>query len=166
MWDRRSGVFAGSSQAHKHRTGTETLRLLVEVDQCDALNLMSAENLVRRLVQLELAVERNPTHPDSAGLNEIIGGTLTEGGAAVTTKFRAWVAGRQKDQTQVLKQARLEREELAATRATGGRAAASGADEGGGGGRGGGGGGRGKPKQKSKAKADSRGGKEAAAAAQ
>ena len=63
------------------------------------------------MLQLELAVERSPGDPDFTGLSEVVGGTTTEGGAAMTSKFREWAASRQKDREQVFKQARLEREE-------------------------------------------------------
>ena len=71
--------------------------------------------MARRLLQLELAVERSPGDPDFTGLSEVVGGTTTEGGAAMTSKFREWAASRQKDREQVFKQARLEREELGHT---------------------------------------------------
>lgn len=110
-WVRRSGVAEGSAQAHEHRTGSETLRLLVEFDQLDATNLAAVENLCRRQVQLELAVERSPAHPDFVGLSEIMGGPITEGGAAAASRFREWVGSKQRERASVLKQARLEREE-------------------------------------------------------
>ena len=80
-----------------------------------APNLIAGKNLARRLLQLELAVERSPGDPDFTGLSEVMGGTTTEGGAAMTSKFREWAASRQKDRGQVFKQARLEREELGHT---------------------------------------------------
>ena len=64
-------------------------------------------------MQLEMAVERNPSHPDFTGLEECMGGAVTASGAASVVSFREWVAGRQKDRATVLKQARLEREERA-----------------------------------------------------
>ena len=112
-WCRSSGVAEGSSARHEHRSGNECLRLAVEVDQLDVSNLASIENLCRRQVQLELAVERNPVHPDFGGLSEFMGGPINEKGAAATRKFKEWVAGRQRDRAQILKQQRLEKEELA-----------------------------------------------------
>ena len=110
-WLRSSGVHSSSAAAHEHRTGSETLRLLVEVDQVNVPNLAGVENLCRRQVQVEIAVERNPTHPDFLGLSEIMSSPTTESGAALTRKFRSWMGQQQKDRAKLLQQARLEREE-------------------------------------------------------
>ena len=87
------------------------MRLLVEVDQVNVPNLAGVENLCRRQVQVEIAVERNPTHPDFLGLSEIMSSPTTEPGAALTRKFRSWMGQQQKDRAKFLQQARLEREE-------------------------------------------------------
>ena len=97
----------------------ETLLLLTEVDQVDVSNLQGIENLVRRQVQLEMAVERTPSHPDFAGLSEIMVGPIRDSGAANAARFRSWVGERQQERAQVLKQGRIEREELAAQRPAG-----------------------------------------------
>ncbi|MCR9077337.1 MAG: hypothetical protein NXI07_14965, partial [bacterium] len=104
-WARLSGVHSGSAARHEHNTGNETLRLAIEVDQLDGSNLQCVENLCRRQVQLELAVERSPVHPNFTGLSEIMGGPTDDTGAANTRKFRAWVGERQKERANVLKQA-------------------------------------------------------------
>ena len=77
----------------------------------DASNCALVENLCRRQVQLEIAVERNAVHPDFSGLSEASGGTTTDSGAATVAKFREYIAGRQKDRANILKNARLERDE-------------------------------------------------------
>lgn len=64
-WVRGSGVAEGSAQAHEQRTGTASLRVLVKFDQLDVTNPVAIENLCRRQVQRELAVERCPSHPNS-----------------------------------------------------------------------------------------------------
>ena len=110
-WMRKSGVVSGSAAAHEHRTGLETLRLLIEVDQLDGSNLQGMENLCRRLVQIELAVERSPGRPDFSGLQETMGGPVRDTGAASTRKFTSWLGQRQKDRANVLKNTRLEKEE-------------------------------------------------------
>lgn len=112
-WVRKSGVHSGSAQAHEHRTSTESLRLLIEMDQLDASNLLVAENLCRRQVQLELAVERSPAHPDFTGLGEVMAEPVTESGGASVPSLREWIAARQKDRANVLKCARMEKEEVA-----------------------------------------------------
>jgi hypothetical protein len=110
-WEISSGVNPNSSAAHEHRTGNESLRLGVEYDMLDASNCALFENLCRRQVQLEIAVERNAIHPDFSGLSEASGGTTTDSGAATVAKFREFIAGRQKDRANILKNARLERDE-------------------------------------------------------
>ena len=112
-WIRNSGVSEASSACHEHRTGSETLRLLVEIDQVEPAQLIGIENLVRWQIQLEVAVERSPTHPDFVGLHEFMGGATTDSGRAVTRKFTAWMAARQKERSKLLAQQRSEREELA-----------------------------------------------------
>ena len=78
---------------------------------CSMLRIALADNLCRRQVQLEIAVERNAVHPDFSGLSEASGGTTTDSGAATVAKFREFIAGRQKDRANILKNARLERDE-------------------------------------------------------
>ena len=72
-WQKSSGVTSGASASHEHRTANEALRLAVEVDQVDVSNLACMEQLARRQVQVELAVEKNPVRPYFTGLSEIIG---------------------------------------------------------------------------------------------
>ena len=145
-WARKSGVNESSAQAHEHTSICEALRLLVEVDQCDAGHLCTAEHLIRRLVVIEMAVKRNPQRPDFSGLGVVTDGVVDETGAARTASFSSWVAKTQYERGQVLKGQRLLSEEKAkaGARATSG-ADASGGNRGGRGNRGGGGnrGGRG-----------------------
>ena len=110
-WSRQSGVALESSAYHEHRSLMETLRLAVEVDQLAACNLRSVENVVRRLTQIEVAVERNPQHPDFTGLSELVGSSTTVSGGASVRKFREWISTRKRDRAQILNQARLERDE-------------------------------------------------------
>ena len=110
-WARISGVPEASSARHEHRIICETLRLAIEYDQRDVTNNASDENLVRRLIQLEAAVGRNPLHPDFGGLGLMLTSPVSESGAAQAPSFNHWVADRQKTQAQVMKQARVQREE-------------------------------------------------------
>lgn len=81
-WVRKSGVNEGSAQAHEHTSICEALRLMVEIDQCDAGHLSVAEHLIRRLVVIVMAVKRNPQRPDFAGLGIVTDGVVDETGAA------------------------------------------------------------------------------------
>ena len=88
----------------------------MSVDQTDVSNQAAIEHIIRRLVQIELAVERCPTRPDFTGLDLLTDGTVSTRGAARADKFSTWLAERQRDRAQVFKQRRLCQEELANAR--------------------------------------------------
>ena len=67
QWVRKSGVNQHTSVCHEHRNLIECLRLAVTKDQLDPTNLMSFELMVRRVIQLEVAVARNANAPDYSG---------------------------------------------------------------------------------------------------
>ena len=110
-WRQDSGVGDGTAALHEHGNNTEVLRLAHQVDQLNIPNLACFEQLIRRQVQIEMAVERNAKHPDYGGLDLVLGGPTTESGAASSKSFRAWVYKSQGERAQTLKQARLVREE-------------------------------------------------------
>jgi hypothetical protein len=110
-WVRLSGVAEGSAVCHDHRHLMECLRLGACVDQLDLMNLALTENIVRRIIQIETAVERNPRHPDFTGLGVVEGGVTTDKGAARVPKFREHIAARQKERAQILRHERLYKEE-------------------------------------------------------
>ncbi len=72
-WVRMSGVSDTGSQCHEHKHLCETVRLGLSVDQLDVSCLACMEQTVRRLVQIEMAVERSPQHPDFTGLDVLTG---------------------------------------------------------------------------------------------
>ncbi|CAK0791446.1 unnamed protein product [Prorocentrum cordatum] len=110
-WRQDSGVGDGTAALHEHRNNTEVLRLAHQVDQLNVPNLACFEQLVRRQIQIEMAVERNAKHPDYAGLDLVMGGPTTESGAAASAGFRGWIYKKQGERAQTLKQSRLLREE-------------------------------------------------------
>lgn len=71
---------------------------------------MSIELAVRRVVQLEVAVSRNPNNPDYSGLEVLLENPLTESGAASTRSLDEWVTTRLKEKAQIGKQTRLFKE--------------------------------------------------------
>lgn len=123
-WVRLSGVLESSSQCHEHRHIVETVRLALVNDQLDASNLLCMEQTVRRLVQIEMAVERCPTRLDFVGLDvlDFVGldvltdGAVSSRGAVRTQRFSSWIAERQKERAQVFKQRRQYSEEVASSR--------------------------------------------------
>ena len=67
-----SGVYQFGAAAHEHHVIIECLRKAMEIDQIDISNLSFAEDLVRRVIQIEVAVSRNPAQPDYSGLEELL----------------------------------------------------------------------------------------------
>ena len=138
-----SGVSQFSAAVHEHRVLSDMIRVGISTDQLDLSNLVMAEFATRRLIQIEMAVSRNPSSPDYSGLDLVMEQPVGDGGQAVTLGFNNWVASRLKEKANIQKQARLFKEEFGSTRAQasddrGGRARGRGR-------------GRGNPKAKNKA---------------
>lgn len=110
-WVRRSGVAESSAVAHIHFVLCEVLRVAVTYDQLDISNLMSFEIVVRRIIQDETAVGRNPRHPDYGGLGVAMQAPISERGAATAAGFKAWITDRLREQANIYKQTRLWNEE-------------------------------------------------------
>ena len=148
-WSQSSGVSHFSAAAHEHKVLCDMIRVGIATDQLDLSNLLMAEITIRRLIQIEMAVARNPSAPDYSGLDLVMEQPVGVSGQAVTLGFNNWLAGRLKDRANVQKQARLYREEFGGRRPGG---TAGSGDEQGWRGRGRG---RGAPKGKAKAGAQS-----------
>lgn len=112
QWVRQSGVSQHSSIVHEHRNIVEVLRLGVCRDQLDVTNLLSFELLVRRLVQLEVAVARSPSSPEFTGLDILLENPVDATGSASTRALDAWVTDRLKERANIQKQSRLFKEEM------------------------------------------------------
>ena len=110
-WIRLSGVSEGSSQAHEHRQLVEIIRMAIHDDLLDVGNLSAFEQITRRLVQVEMAVEKNPKHPDFSGLNVLVDTNVSAGGMARVPTFTKWVTDRHREQAEIFKQRRLFTEE-------------------------------------------------------
>ena len=87
------------------------MRLGFCLDHLDLSNLALGESVARRIVQIEIAVERNPQSPDYSGLAIVEGGATSERGAARVSKFREHISNRQKERGNILRQERLYRDE-------------------------------------------------------
>ena len=111
-WVRSSGVAAGSAIAHEHRSLCETVRLAISKDQLDVSNLCSFENLVRRLITLEVAVSRSPGAPDFTGLEVISEAPISAHGTAQVSAMNSWITEKLKEKANIQKQSRLFREEF------------------------------------------------------
>ena len=66
----------GSAVCHSHAILCESLRLFIGYDQVDVSNLAGVEQIVRRIVQDERAVRKNPKHPDYSGLEFVLNQTV------------------------------------------------------------------------------------------
>ena len=112
-WLRRSDVAPGAAVVREHFHVSESLRSYGQFDQLDPSNCAGAELQVRRLVQIETAVRRNPKVPDYTGLECMLDSCTDSSGAAVTATFDSWVTERQRDAANTQKQGHLVREENA-----------------------------------------------------
>ena len=91
----------------------EAFRLSHEVDQVNASNLCSFELLMRRMIQIEMALSCNSTAPDFTGLSVVLS-SVTDGSGAVQTKeFHKWVADKNESRARIMKSERLYHEERA-----------------------------------------------------
>ncbi|CAK0872939.1 unnamed protein product, partial [Prorocentrum cordatum] len=111
-WERLSGVFAGGAQNHEYRVLLEIIRRAICLDQLNVKNLHCMEAAARRIMQIEMAVARDPLHPDFSGLEDIISGPAQSSGSASAPKYLEHVVARQKDRANIQKQTRLHKEEL------------------------------------------------------
>ena len=112
QWLQHSGANPRTALVHEHRNILEVIRLAVCRDQLDVTNLLSFELLIRRAIQLELAVARSPQNPEFTGLEALMEAPLTQTGAASTRALDLWLTDRLKEKAQIQKQARLFREEM------------------------------------------------------
>lgn len=111
-WVKASGVAGGSAVVHEHRSICETIRLGLTRDLLDISNSMAFENLVRRLIVLEIAVTRNPGMPDFSGLDVVSESPITMQGAAYVSNMSTWITDRLKEKANIQKQSRLFKEEF------------------------------------------------------
>ena len=110
-WARNSGVGERSGVCREHRLLLELLRTFLETDQVDVSSLAGTELLVRRLFQIELAVERNPRAPDFEGLDALLETTARPGGGINVPSLAKWFSDHQQKEAFALKQFRLASEE-------------------------------------------------------
>ena len=115
-WKQESGVAHGSSLCHEHEVLCEAFRFGHEVDQMNASNLASFELLMRRMIQIEMAVARNSKAPDFSGLSVVLSAVVDGSGAIQTKGFHKWVADKNESRARVMKSERMYFEERANTK--------------------------------------------------
>jgi hypothetical protein len=110
-WVRNSGIGEKSAICREHKFLLELLRHMFEIDQLDVSSLASAELVVRRIFQIELATKRNPKQPDFAGLDIILETNIDSSGGVVLPGMQKWFTEHQAKEAGTLKQLRLWNEE-------------------------------------------------------
>ena len=113
IWKQESGIAPGTSLCHEHETLCEAFRLGPEVDQVNASNLCFFEVLMRRVIQIEMAVNRNSKAPDFTGLSVVLSSIKDGSGAIQTKDFHKWVADKNESRARIMKSERLYYEERA-----------------------------------------------------
>ncbi|CAK0861131.1 unnamed protein product, partial [Prorocentrum cordatum] len=124
----KSGISPNSNITRAHRRLTEALHAFQQQDMLNLPSLSGVEILVRYLVQIEMAVARNPRSPDFQDLDAVVASTVNEYGGLVLPEYSKYIAQIQKDEAFTLKQQRQWREE----QSTRSRGRGSGDDAGGG----------------------------------
>ena len=115
-WKQESGISTGTSLCHEHETLCESFRLAHEIDQVNCPNLASLELLMRRMIQIEMAVSRNSKMPDFTGLSVVLS-SVTDGSGAIQTKgFHRWVAEKNEARARIMKSERMYHEERSGAR--------------------------------------------------
>ena len=89
-WVRNSNVPEKSAVCREHKFLLEVLRMLIEYDQIDPTCLGGVELLVRRIYQLEIAVDRNPKHPEFDGLEAPVETSTKSTGSATLPTLANW----------------------------------------------------------------------------
>ncbi|CAK9071939.1 unnamed protein product [Durusdinium trenchii] len=120
---RKSGLSDNSAASHEYKNLLNILRLAISYDQVDVSNLACIEQTVRRVLEIQIAVRRNPKHPTFDAFDYNLRGTVDEVGGARAFSYAEWVAEQQKVEAKTLKSTREWREEQAADRRRAGRAA-------------------------------------------
>lgn len=117
-WRVKSGVAERSSVCRVHKSVCDALHHFQSFDQLNRWGSAGIEQLVRQLHVWETATRRNPKAPDFEGLDVVLAPVVDEAGSIQARTFGDWVSQQQKTEAQVLKGARLWREEkVAATKA-------------------------------------------------
>ncbi|CAE8627459.1 unnamed protein product, partial [Polarella glacialis] len=122
---RKSGLAENSACSHELKNLLGMLRLGLSYDQVDVGNLASFEAVVRRIIEIQHAVRRNPQRPIFDGLDQSTIGAVDSAGGARAAEYGQWLSEQQKSEAKFLKNQREFRDEQAAERSSrGGRGTA------------------------------------------
>ena len=110
------GLCETPAAAHEDKNLLGILKLAVSYDQVDCSNLASIEQVVRRILEIKVAVRRNPRHPTFDSIDYNTRGAVDEVGGTRAAGYAEWMAEQQEAEAKTLKSTRQWREEQAAER--------------------------------------------------
>jgi hypothetical protein len=125
LYIKKSGIAESSAVFHELKNLFEILRFSIQYDQLDPTNAACLEQVVRRIVQIQMAVRRNPKHPTFDGLDLVMATRVDETAGVVLQDFNTWFAEEQGKEGKRMKANRLWREETVAKQADFSRASGS-----------------------------------------
>ncbi|CAK0884216.1 unnamed protein product [Prorocentrum cordatum] len=102
----KSGISPNSNITRAHRRLTDALHAFQQQDMLNLPSLVGIEVLVRYLVQIGMAVARNPRSPDFQDLDAVVASTVNEYVGLVLPEYTKYIAQIQKDEAFTLKQQR------------------------------------------------------------
>ncbi|CAE8613278.1 unnamed protein product, partial [Polarella glacialis] len=108
---RKSGVSDNTACCHELKNLFEMVRLGISYDQIDVGNLASFELIVRRILEIQTAIRRNPQHPIFDGLDQSALGSVDEVGGARAVSYGHWLGEQQKAEAKLMRGQREYREE-------------------------------------------------------
>ena len=109
---RNSGLSPKSSIGIELSYAIHTIYLYMVQDRLNPYCSSAMEHVARRILQIQRGTQRNPRAPEFDGLEEYMRHTGDQTGGVVSPGFDKHVAERQKTESLILKQHRLQREEL------------------------------------------------------
>ena len=113
-WTTNSGISPKSGLATEMMVLVFSLYSMVCWDRLDATQLVTGEHLARRFIQIQRAVQKSPKSPEFLGLELYTGHMAEIATSAHTPSFDKFVATTLKDESLVMKQTRIAREETEA----------------------------------------------------
>ena len=82
------------------------------VDRLDPYQSVTIEHMARRVLQIQKAVKRSPKSPDFEGLGDYMRHAADASQALAAPEFDKHIAERQRSEAQIMKQQRLQRDEV------------------------------------------------------
>ena len=113
-WTTNSGISPKSGLATEMMVLVFSLYSMVCWDRLDATQLVTGEHLARRFIQIQRAVQKSPKSPEFLGLELYTRHMAEIATSAHTPSFDKFVATTLKDESLVMKQTRIAREETEA----------------------------------------------------